>query len=176
MLFDIDCNFFAGAVCSSLHQLTNRLCDFAMLADYFSHVACGNGKLEADGGFAFFRNGNDNVLGTVNNRSRNVGESTLEIGHSAILTKLFSDAGFFEQALNGFSGLSAVGDPLGCFFRVDLDFNGVGEGVVVTDLFDETAVTGVTGVSNNYAVKGSFLSTDSFKSDFNGHLIFLQIK
>ena len=175
LLFDIDSDLFARNVCGSLHELTDRFCDLAVLADDLTHVGGSNGESERGAGFRFLDHGNHDFIGTVNNRSRNVGESTLEIVHTRH-PELFGDAGFFEKALNSFSGLSAVLDPVLCFFRIDLDFSGVGEGVVVTDFFDESTIAGVTGVCNNYAVKGSFLSADSFESDFNGHFDFLQNK
>ena len=80
-LFDIDCNFFTRSVCGSLHKLTDCLGNLTMLADDLAHIGSGYGKLQADTAFAFFSNGNNDVFGTVNNRSRNVGESALKICH-----------------------------------------------------------------------------------------------
>jgi len=91
------------------------------------------------------------------------------------LTKLLlNDFAFYEKRSYGLSGLSTVSKPLGSLLCVDFDFNGISEGIVVTDFFDELTVTGRSLVCYNYAVEGSLLCAKSLKSDFNCRFLVLQ--
>jgi len=68
------------------------------------------------------------------------------------------NAGNLQQIFHGVSGLSAVGNPLLCLFAVNLDDRGLLGGVVVAQLFDKAAIAGITGISDNNAVKGSLFA------------------
>ena len=110
LLFDIDSNLFARNICGGLHELTDRFCDLAVLADDLTHVGGSNGESERGAGFRFLDHGNHDFIGTVNNRSRNVGESTLEIVHTRH-PELFGDAGFFENDAPKY-GEELIGDQI----------------------------------------------------------------
>ena len=55
-----------------------------------------------------------------------------------------ANAVLFKQSLNGICGLCAVSDPLLCLVSVDLYISGILCGIIVTDLLDETTVTGIS--------------------------------
>ena len=66
------------------------------------------------------------------------------------------------------------GTSLTSAISVDLDSSGRDAGIVGTDLLDETAIAGITAVSNNNAIEGSLLSAHTAQSDLN-HDNFLQM-
>ena len=68
--------------------------------------------------------------------------------------RLVNDAVLLEKSLNSLCGLCAVLDPSVSLVSVDLNLCGVGEGVVVTDLLDESTVSGRTAVCNDYTIEG----------------------
>ena len=88
--------------------------------------------------------------------------------------RLVNDAVLLEKSLNSLCGLCAVLDPGLSLVSVDLNLYGLRDGVVVTDLLDESTVSGATAVCNYYALEGSLLSAHSSKSDFYCHDFFLQ--
>ena len=86
--------------------------------------------------------------------------------------ELLKDLGLLKKSSNSLGRLSTVVEPLGSLLSVDLDVYGIGERVVVTDLFDESTVTGRSLVCNYYSVEGVLLGTKSLKSDFYCHFSF----
>ena len=83
-----------------------------------------------------------------------------------------NDSTLLQEGLYSLGGLCAVTEPLLCLLCVDLDFCGLGQGVVVTDLLNETTVSGRTAVCNDHAVEGSLLRTQSSQSHFYCHDLF----
>ena len=168
--FDIDCYFLFAFVCRGLHQLTDRFCDFAVLADNHAHVVFRHMKHQIDS-VAICRLLHGNVVGMIDNCTCNATQSFFQICHLTLpVAESADDIGLLQQSLYGISGLCTLSDPAFCLLGVDLDL--IGLGVVETDFLDETTVSGEATVSHNHTIGRSLLCSGSSQSHFYCHFLF----
>lgn len=100
-----------------------------------------------------------------------LGSSNLTFDGTASLhfVEEFHDTSLLHQVTNSVRGLSTSGEPLESLFLIELDFGGLGVGVVETDLFDKAIVACLTAVDNDYAVDRVVTLTKARKTDSGCH-------
>ncbi len=98
-------------------------------------------------------------LGFIEQSERDTTQEVLQIEYTFVR----------KDFANGIRRLSTFMQPLERFLTIDLDGAGYGQRIVGTDLLDELAIPGGTGVSHYNKVEGPFFTPVALQTNLDSH-------